>query len=135
MEGFGLLNTGLPLAALTALALLLPLVTVPRATRSQRRLALGIALSAGITLVAGAGLFALLYGAGGGAPRLAAVLRGSGLAALVWAPLLGSGLAALVWAPLLALSWFVRAQGVEARRGEDIARGVDGARPHGENGD
>jgi len=122
MEGFGLLNTGLPLAALTALALLLPLVTVPRATRSQRRLALGIALSAGITLVAGAGLFALLYGAGGGAPRLAAVLR-------------GSGLAALVWAPLLALSWFVRAQGVEARRGEDIARGVDGARPHGENGD
>ena len=120
MAGFGLVNTGLPLAALAALALLLPLLTVPRATRSQRRLALGIGLAAAITLLAGAGLFALLYGRGGDAPRLAAVLR-------------GSGLAALVWAPLLALSWFVRAQGVEARRGEDIARGVDASRPHGEN--
>ncbi len=116
----GWANTFLPLAALTVLALLLPLLTVPRATRSQRRLALGIGLSAGITLLAGAGLFALLYEAGGGAPRLAAVLR-------------GSGLAALVWAPLLALSWFVRAQAVEARRGEDIARGVDGDRRRGEN--
>ena len=120
MAGFGLVNTFLPLAALAALALLLPLLTVPRATRSQRRLALGIGLAAAITLLAGAGLFALLYGMGGDAPRLAAVLR-------------GSGLAALVWAPLLALSWFVRAQGVEARRGEDIARGVDASRPHGEN--
>lgn len=116
----GWANTLLPLAALTALALLLPLLTVPRATRSQRRLALGIGLAAAITLLAGAGLFALLYEVGGDAPRLAAVLR-------------GSGLAALVWAPLLALSWFVRAQAVEARRGEDIARGVDASRPHGEN--
>ncbi|SMH49558.1 hypothetical protein [Maritimibacter sp. HL-12] len=120
MESFGLLNTGLPLAALTALALVLPLVTVPRATRSQRRLALGIGLAAALTLVAGAGLFALLYGAGDGTPRLAAVLR-------------GSGLAALVWAPLLVLSWFVRAQAVERRRGEDIARRVDGDGPRGEN--
>lgn len=122
MTGFGLVNTGLPLAVLTALALLLPLLTVPRATRSQRKLALGIGLAAALTLLAGAGLFALLYGVGGGAPRLAAVLR-------------GSGLAALVWAPLLALAWFVRAQGVEARRGEDIARGVDDERPRGEDGD
>lgn len=116
-------NTFLPLGALAALALLLPLITVPRATRSQARLAGGVALAAGLTLLAGAGLFAALYASGEGPLRPAAVLR-------------ATGLAALVWAPPLALAWLVRAQGVEKRRGEDMARlhRVDAGSSDRENG-
>ena len=33
-----------------------------------------------------------------------------------------SGFAALLWAPILALVWFSMAQGVEKRRGEDLAK-------------
>jgi hypothetical protein len=119
----GWANTFLPLGALAALALALPFVTVPRATRSQARLAVGVAASALVRLVAGTGLFAGLYAGEGGAPRPAAVLR-------------ATGMAAIVWAPLLALAWFVRAQGVERRRGEDMAQAgrLDAGRPGGENG-
>lgn len=119
--GIGWGNTFLPLGALSALALLLPFATVPRGTRSQARLAGGIALAAGGTLIAAALLFAAFY-AGGSGMRLAAV---SG-------PALRS---ALIWGPLLALAWLVRAQGVERRKGEDLARrGVDPAPGSRENG-
>ena len=102
-------NTILPLGALSALAVLLPAVTVPRATRSQARLAIGIALAAGGTLIAAMLLFAALHLGAGNALRFGAI---AGPAVL----------ATIVWGPLLALVWFVRAQGVEKRRGEDLAR-------------
>jgi hypothetical protein len=105
----GLANTFLPLVGLVLLALLLPLVTVPRATRSQGRLAAGMVLAAGLTFAGALGLFAALHTGAGNTPRLGAVLR-------------AGGLSALAWAPLLALAWLVRAQGVERRRGEDMAR-------------
>lgn len=105
----GLTNTFLPLAGLVALALLLPLWTVPKGTRSQGRLAAGMAATAGLTFAAALGLFALLYAGAGNAVRLGGVMR-------------AAALSALAWGPLLALAWLVRAQGVEKRRGEDMAR-------------
>lgn len=100
-------NTFGPLLALVLLAVALPFVTVPRATRSQGRLALGVGIAAGITLVVAAGLFGWLYmGAG---TQLATVLR-------------PTAMSALAWGPFLALTWLVRAQAVEKRRGEDLAR-------------
>jgi hypothetical protein len=105
----GLANTFLPLAGLVVLALVLPLVTVPRATRSQARLGLGIVAAAGLTFVAALALFAGLHAGAGNGLRWGAVLR-------------PAGLSALAWGPLLALAWLVRAQGVERRRGQDMAR-------------
>lgn len=105
----GVVNTFLPLAGLVALALLLPKLVVPRATRSQGRLAAGMVATAGLTFAAALGLFAALYAGSGSALRLAAVLR-------------PAGMSALAWGPLLALAWLVRAQGVEKRRGDDAAR-------------
>lgn len=105
----GLANTFLPLAGLVALALLLPMLTVPRATRSQRRLAVGMLATAALTLVAALALFAALHAGAGNAVRLGAVTR-------------AAAMSALAWGPLLALAWLVRAQGVEDRRGQDMAR-------------
>lgn len=100
-------NTFGPLLALMLLAVALPFATVPRATRSQGRLALGIGLAAATMLAVAAGLFGWLH-AGAGA-RAAALLR-------------PTAMSALAWGPFLALAWLVRAQAVERRRGEDIAR-------------
>ena len=114
--GIGVANTFLPLAALVAVALLLPLVTVPRATRSQGRLALGIGLAAGLTFAAALGLFGVLHTTAGNALRPGAVLR-------------PAAMSALAWGPLLALAWLVRAQAVETRRGEDMARVTRASKP------
>jgi hypothetical protein len=105
----GLANTFLPLAGLVAVALLLPMLTVPRGTRSQRRLAVGMLVTGGLTFVGALALFAALHAGAGNAVRLGAVAR-------------AAGMSALAWGPLLALAWLVRAQGVEARRGQDMAR-------------
>lgn len=107
--GIGLVNTFLPLAGLAAVALILPMLTVPRETRSQTRLAVGVGLTAGLTFAAALGLFAALHAQAGNALRPGAVLR-------------PAALSALAWGPFLALAWLVRAQGVETRRGEDMAR-------------
>ncbi len=108
VAGLGWANTFGPLLALTALALLLPFALVPRATRSQARLAGGMIATAGLTLGAALALFAVLY-----------AMAGNGLGLGLLRP---AGLSALLWGPLLVLTWLVRAQGVEKRRGEDMAR-------------
>jgi hypothetical protein len=100
-------NTFGPLTLLVLVAVGLPFATVPRATRSQGRLALGILLAALLALAAAFALFGWLY-AGEGA-RLMTVLR-------------AAGLSALAWGPFLALTWLVRAQAVEKRKGEDMVR-------------
>lgn len=105
----GLANTFLPLAGLVALALLLPLWTVPKGTRSQARLTGGMVLTAGLTFAAALALFAVLHAMAGNTLRLGAVARAAALSALAWGPL---------W----ALAWLARAQGVEKRRGEDMAK-------------
>jgi len=105
----GLVNTFLPLAGLVALALLLPLWVVPKGTRSQGRLAGGMVLTAGLTFLGALGLFALLNAGAGNAVRVGGVARAAGLSALAWGR---------IW----ALAWLARAQRVEARRGQDVAR-------------
>lgn len=105
----GIANTILPLAGLTAVALGLPRLTVPQETRSQGRLAIGMVLAAALTLAAALGLFAALYAMAGETPRMQALVQAAAMSALAWGPL---------W----ALAWLVRAQGLEKRRGQDMAR-------------
>ncbi|MDJ0825249.1 MAG: hypothetical protein QNJ16_07085 [Rhodobacter sp.] len=119
-EPIGLWNTGLPLVVLGALAVALPWLLVRRATRSHREVAVTIWSSAGLLLIAGAAVFAVLYAVRGAG--VAAALAEAPLAT-AWFFLRLSGFAAVVWAPLLGLVWLGLAQGVERRRGEDVARG------------
>lgn len=117
--GIGWWNAGAPLALLAALAIGLPPLIVPRATRSQTRLAGGVAITAVLLLLIGAALIGLLSAFAGNpvAVRLAAhPLTETGALVARSAPM------AILWAPVLALAWLVMAQGVEKRRGEDRIR-------------
>ncbi len=111
--GVGLTNTLLPLLGLTGLALVLPVVTLPRGVTSQRRLALGMGAAGAMVLATAIAGFALFHAAVGDAIRPGAALRPALMSALVWGP---------VW----ALVWLLRAQGVEARKGRAAMRaGLD----------
>ena len=119
-EPIGFLNTGVPLVILGLLSVGLPWVLVRKGTRSHWEVGLSIWASAGFLLLAGAGIFAAVYGLRGigvGAAFTAAPL------ATAWFFLRLSGYAAMLWVPVLALVWFAMAQRVEKRRGEDLARG------------
>ena len=118
-EEIGLWNTGLPLLILGALAVVFPRLLVRRDTRAQWEVLVGIWASAGFLLIAGAVIFALIYGARG-AP-VAEVAGAAPLAVAVFFLRL-SGYAAILWVPLLALVWFGMAQGVEKRKGEDLVQ-------------
>lgn len=118
-EPIGLLNTGLPLAILAALAWLLPLLTVPRGARSQAEVARGIGLAALGVLAVGAVLFAGIYAARGA--EVGRALAATPLATGLFLVRL-SGLAILAWGPVLGLAWLTQAQAVERRRGEDRMR-------------
>ncbi len=117
-EPIGFVNTGVPLALLAVLAVVLPWLLVRRGTRSHWEVGLSIWASAGFLLLAGAGVFALVYGWRG-------VEVGTALAAApvatAWFFLRLTGFAAMLWVPVLALVWFGMAQGVEKRRGEERA--------------
>ncbi len=118
-EPIGLWNTGFPLVLLGVLAVLFPRLLVRRGTRSQGEVFVAVWASAGLLLVAGAGVFAAVYGARGapvGAAFGAAPLSAS------WFFLKLSGFAAMLWGPVLVLVWLGLAQGVEKRKGEDAAR-------------
>ncbi|WP_294221881.1 hypothetical protein [uncultured Shimia sp.] len=121
IDSVGFWNTGAPLAVLAILAMLLPRVLVDRETRSHGKVAMGILLSAlvlfavacclSVLLVHLRGAHALAFGSDGRTgPPLQMHLR---LAAMT----------TIVWVPILGLVWFGHAQGVEARRGQDIAAG------------
>ncbi|WP_146259409.1 hypothetical protein [Palleronia aestuarii] len=115
----------LPALALTTLVLLVAWSAVPRGTRSQARLALGVVLAAGAGLLAGAVLFGALYA--GRVPDAAGWLAAAPFRVSFY--FLGrSAMAALLWAPILALWWLVAAQAVERRRGEDRMRAGRGVR-------
>ncbi len=118
-EPINLWNTAFPLVLLGALAVIFPRLLVRRRTRSHWEVFVGIWAAAGLLLVAGAGVFAVIYGLRG-----APVAEAFGAAPLSasWFFLRLSGFAALAWAPVLALVWFGMAQGVEKRKGEDKVR-------------
>lgn len=110
---FSFWDVGLPVIALMALAVAVPVGTVPRGVLSQGRLSIGMGLAAFVVLVAAAAWFVVFHWRAGDAFRWGAVLG----------PAVMSGFA---WGPVWALVWLVRAQGVEKRKGEAAARaGLD----------
>jgi len=110
---FGFWEVGLPLVVLTALAVGVPAVAVPRGVMDQGRLAVGMALTALVVFAAAGGWFAVFHWRAGDGFRWGAVMGPALMTALAWGP---------VW----ALVWLVRAQGVEARKGAAAARaGLD----------
>ena len=120
IDTIGFWNTLVPLAVLGLLAVLLPRVLVDRETRSHGKLLHGIAQTAAFLVAIG---FMISI----------AVTQMRGFEALghfeidplgaVWVHLRLSLMTAIVWGPVLGLVWFGLAQGVEARRGQDIAKG------------
>lgn len=115
------LNTGVPLLVIAACAIALPLLLVPRATRSQRRVTVRMALCALLLTLISAGVFgyARLHGT-----ELTTVVgsRWAAVPVLIWWMVLESLIGVIVWAPILALMWLVAAQRVERLKGEDMAR-------------
>lgn len=108
----------MPIAVLAALAVLLPRAFIPAATRIQFDVTKGMALTALTLLILGAVLFAALYALrGADIPQMAQYAAAP--TALYF--LTRSTMAAIIWAPVLALVWLARAQGVEKRKGRDIA--------------
>ncbi len=120
IDSIGFFNTAVPLGILALLAVLLPRVLVDRETRSHGKVLHGIALSAAFLVAIG---FMISIG----------VTQMRGFEAVghfeidplgaAWVHLRLSLMAAIVWAPILGLVWFGHAQGVEARRGQDVAAG------------
>ena len=106
-----LTNAILPLVVLVALTVALPAL-LAGSTLSQGRLSVAIGVTAVVVWAVGAALLAALY----------AQVNG-GAEAGVWHYLTRSGLLGLMWGPVLALVWFMRAQGVERRRGLLMGRG------------
>lgn len=120
-EPIGWVNTGLPLVVLAGLAGVLPRFLVSGDTRSQQAVMVSIFGSAVGLLISGGLVFAAVYGLGG--VGIGAAFSNTPVATGVFFLRL-SALAALLWGPVLGLVWFSMAQGVEARRGADIARGA-----------
>ena len=109
---FGFENGILPIAALMALAVLLPMPFARMIGLSQGRLAAIMLASAGDLLLISAVLLWTLT-------RVEDATATSGLLdALARAPRLALG-----WGPVWALVWLLRAQGIERRRGLLMGRG------------
>jgi len=119
IQTIGWWNTGFPLVVLAAAAVLVPWVLVPKATRSQRAGALGIAVSAMVLFALGVGVFIVGYATQ--LDRLWSVFADAPLAALSYFVGL-SAYSAILWAPILAIMWFGMAQSVERRKGADVTR-------------
>ncbi len=118
-EPIGFWNTGFPLGLMAVLAIVLPRVLVKRNTRSQSEVAVTIWASGGILFLVGAGVFAVIYHMRG-YDVFEAFAEGPWATAAFFFGF--SAYAAIVWAPILGLVWFGMAQGVEARKGEDMWR-------------
>ena len=118
----GWINTGLPLVLLVGAAIILPQIVSRRETRSHLVVMVVIGVTVLSLIIAGAVIFAAIYAAQGAGVR--AAFGENALATVLFFSRLSAKFA-LAWAPILALVWFVMAQAVEKRRGEDIAR-LDG---------
>lgn len=114
LPGQSLADIFLPVLGLAALAVVLPVVFVPRDTRSHVRVSISALTSALILLVLGAILFAVFYQMRGHDVLTPLSTNGLGTA---WFFLIRSAQAALIWGPVLAIVWFSLAQRVEKNRG------------------
>lgn len=112
-------SVALPVICLGLAALILPRVLTPMDTRSHRRLAVSILVSALLLLLIGAALMAALYH-NGGQPVGAVLTQAPAVGALFF--LKRSAMAALVWGPVLALNWIGLAQRIEMLKSRDGMR-------------
>ena len=101
------------------LAIIVPIVMLPRGSRRQWEVAVAIWASAGMVLLAGAVVFAVIYAIGGVA--VGAAFGDAPLATGLFFLRL-SGTAAVAWVPVLLLTWLGLAQLVEKRKGRDKAQ-------------
>ena len=114
-------NTGLPLLIFAGVALTLPMLMVPRDTRSHTRVARGMIATALILVVFGP-LVAMVFDSRTLPAGPADASTGQIWLLLYQFQFRASLTLALVWAPLLALVWFNASQRVEELRGQDIVR-------------
>lgn len=114
-----LTSVAVPVCVLAALAFVLPLLITPRDTRSQRRLAMSVILSAMVLVVIGAVFMGGLYAREGG--RFSHMVAQNPLFAVIFF-VKRSVMGALVWGPILALAWFNMAQKIEHLKGKDGGR-------------
>lgn len=113
-EPIGLLNTGLPVVVLLAVAIGLPLLLVRTNTRRHEQVWSAIAMTALVLLMLGTNLFGITYALRGHSVG-AALVADPG--AVAWYFLRLAGMAAIIWVPVLALVWFSLAQRVERNKG------------------
>ncbi len=113
------INTGVPLIALTALAIFLPRALVNKTTLSQYALARSILISA-ILLAAISAAILGVVNQWQGLDVVGAL--GVDPLATIGQLFKASFKAVLFWAPMLALVWFLLATDVEKRRGEFLAK-------------
>lgn len=111
-------NTGLPLLIAGALGWVVPRFISPPQTRSHRKVAIAMAVSALVLIFISAGLFAALQPG-----KFAMAANTGGLFLTIEIALRGSILFAVAWVPILLLNWFNMAQRVEQWRGKDMAAG------------
>ncbi len=114
-----LMNTGLPLTVLGALAFILPRLILPRETRSHRVLTITLLASVLLTLLAAIAIFGYIQTQLGTDLAGAFATSPTGTLALLIRPALLSG---IVWLPLLVLSGFNLGQRIEDLRGRDLMR-------------
>jgi hypothetical protein len=119
VQPIGFLNTAVPLVLLMAGGLVAPRLFIGRATLSHWDVGRGMLFSAALLTGFGVALLAVMY-QWGGSDVWGAFLVGPG--ATLVELLRVSFKASLFWAPVLAVVWFSLAQGVERRRGEELAR-------------
>ena len=111
-------NTGLPLLIAGASAWVLPRFIAPSRTRSHKKVAIAVGVSALVLIFVSAGLFAALQPG-----KFAMAADGGGLMLAIEIAVRGSILFAVAWVPILLLNWLSLAQRVEMWRGKDMARG------------
>lgn len=112
-------SVALPVCLLAVMALVLPILLVPRRSRSQALLAKCVLVSALLLLGIGTVFMAVLYIAEGA--EVEASIRLSPLQTLLFF-VKRSAMTSLIWGPLLALSWFSMAQKIERLKGKDGMR-------------
>ena len=111
-------NTGLPLLIAGGMAWVLPRFIAPSQTRSHRKVAVAVGVSALLLVFISAGLFAALQ-----PDKFAMAANTGGLFLAIEIAVRGSILFAVAWMPILLLNWLNLAQRVEHWRGKDMARG------------
>lgn len=119
MEPFAFGNTILPVALLLALAVFLPVLTVPPRVMTQLVLLRGMVGAIALQMVLGALIFAELYRR-----------EGNDVLSFFFADPVGQSqfflsralLSGMFWGPIIAFVWFGRALEVERRKGEAKAR-------------